>query len=94
MSVYIYAALRITSIFRKTSIAKELASPEGSFMEAFLDSDWLKYIDDNREQFWINLKDQFISKELQESFEILEQIIGTYIRCTTSITNYTDISFF
>ena len=85
------------SLFRKNSIAKELASPEG-FMEAFLDSDWLKYIDDNREQFWINLKDQFISKELQESFEILEQIIGTYIRCTTSITHYlfmnTDISFF
>ena len=66
------------SLFRKNSIAKELSSPEG-FMEAFLDSDWLKYIDDNREQFWINLKDQFISKELQESFEILEQIIGNFI---------------
>ena len=77
--IYIYAALRIMYIFRKTSIAKELASPEGGFMEAFLDSDWLKYIDDNREQFWINLKDQFISKELQESFEILEQIIGNFI---------------
>ena len=67
------------SISRKTSIAKELVFPEGGFMEAFLDSDWLKYIDDNREQFWINLKDQFISKELQESFEILEQIIGNNI---------------
>ena len=77
--VHMYAVLRIISIFRKTSVAKELASPEGSFMEAFLDSDWLKYIDDNREQFWINLKDQFISKELQESFEILEQIIGNFV---------------
>ena len=76
--MYKYAALRLMTLFRKTSIAKELASPEG-FMEAFLDSDWLKYIDDNREQFWINLKDQFISKELQESFAILEQIMGNYI---------------
>ena len=78
--VYItHVNLFIISIFRKTSVAKELASPEGGFMEAFLDSDWLKYIDDNKEQFWINLKDQFISKELQESFEILEQIIGNFI---------------
>ena len=47
-------------------------------MESVLGSDWKNQLDRNSEQFWAEMKDKFISKELQESFEILEQIMGKY----------------
>ena len=40
--------------------------------------DWKKQLDKNSEQFWAEMKDKFVAKELQESFEILEKIIGKF----------------
>ena len=45
-------------------------------MESVLGSDWKTQLDHNKDQFWAEMKDKFVSKELQESFEILEKIMG------------------
>ena len=35
-----------------------------------------KELESNSGQFWAEIKDKFLSKELQESFEILEKIMS------------------